>query len=265
MAVTAKDCEQMIQAAKKARVRLMVAYRLHFERATLEAIKIARSGQLGGVRFFSSDFSMQVSEDNIRLQRKHGGGPLFDIGIYCINAARYCLGEEPIAVWATATRSRDRRFREIDETVFGAMRFGDEKLASFTCSFGSADRSTFTLAGTKGSLTLDPAYEYAEGLSLVVRSGGRERRRDFAKRDQFAAELTYFSDCIINGHDPEPSGKEGLIDVRIIESMMRSIKTGRWVAINVPKRRHRPSMRQEKRMPAVPREPKLIDAEAAAQ
>jgi predicted dehydrogenase len=169
MAVTERECEQMMRATRDAKVKLMIAYRLHFERANLEAAQLARGGKLGELRFFSSDFSMQVNDDNIRLERERGGGPLFDIGIYCINAARYCLGEDPVAVWATATRSRDRRFREVEETVTGVMRFKDERLASFTCSFGAADRSTYTLTGTRGSITVDPAYEYDEGLAYEMR------------------------------------------------------------------------------------------------
>jgi predicted dehydrogenase len=265
MAVTERDCEQMIRATRDAKVKLMIAYRLHFERANLEAAALARKGQLGDLRFFSSDFSMQVGPDNIRLEREKGGGPLFDIGIYCINAARYVFSEDPVAVWATATKSRDRRFREVEETVTGVMRFRDERLASFTCSFGAADRSTYTITGTRGSITVDPAYEYAEGLAYEMRVGERKRRKKFAKSDQFAPELLYFSDCILKGRQPEPSGEEGLIDVRIIQGMMRSMQTGRWEYLEKAQRRRRPTLRQEIRRPAVPREPPMVNAESASQ
>ena len=265
MAVSARECEQMIRATQDARVKLMIAYRLHFERANLEAVRAAKSGQLGELRLFSSDFAMQVSEDNIRLDREQGGGPLYDIGIYCINAARYSLSEEPVEVLATGTRSRDPRFREVDETVIGVMRFKDERIASFTCSFGAADRSTYTITGTRGSITLDPAYEYAQGLAYEMRIGERTRKKSFGKSDQFAAELLYFSDCIRNDREPEPAGEEGLADVRIIEAMQRSIRSGRWVRVELPKRRKRPTLRQEIRRPAVPREPPLIDVQSASQ
>jgi predicted dehydrogenase len=265
MAVTVRECEQMMRATKEAKVKLMIAYRLHFERANLEAAQAARGGKLGELRFFSSDFSMQVSDDNIRLERERGGGPLYDIGIYCINAARYCLGEEPRLVWATATRSRDRRFKEVEETVAGVMRFADERLATFTCSFGAGDRSTYTVTGTKGSLTVDPAYEYAEGLGYEMRVGERKRRKSFAKSDQFAPELLYFSDCILKNREPEPSGEEGLADVRVIEGMMKAIRTGRWASLEKVSRRRRPTLRQEIRRPAVPREPPLVNAESASQ
>jgi len=265
MAVTVRECEEMIRATTQANVKLMIAYRLHFERANLEAARLARSGSLGELRFFSSDFSMQVSENNIRLERTKGGGPLYDIGIYCINAARYSLSEDPLEVWATAAKSRDPRFREVDETVIGAMRFKDERLASFTCSFGAADRSTYSITGTRGSITLDPAYEYAEGLSYSLEVGERKRTKKFGKSDQFAPELLYFSDCILHNRDPEPSGLEGLADVRVIEAMLRSIRTGKPVALKMQQRRQRPTMRQEIRRPAVPREPKLVDVKSASQ
>jgi predicted dehydrogenase len=265
MAVTARDCEQMIRATDAANVKLMVAYRLHFEQTNLEAADLARSGKLGALRYFSSDFSMQVSPGNIRLKRAKGGGPLYDIGVYCINAARYCLSEEPRQVWASATKSRDPRFREIDETIVAVMRFKDERIASFTCSFGAADRSTFTVVGTQGRITLDPAYEYAEGLSSRATLDGRERKKQTGKHDQFAAELLYFSDCILQDREPEPSGIEGLADIRVIEAMQKSINSGRWINVNIPKPKRRPTLRQADARPPVPREPSLIDVVSASQ
>ena len=265
LAVTARDCEVMIATARAHRVKLMTAYRLHFEHASLEAVQLVRSGKLGVPRFFSSEFSMQVSPHNIRLERELGGGPLYDIGIYCINAARSVFAADPVEVWATATRSRDRRFREVDETVSAVLRFKDERIAAFTCSFGAADRSVYTVTGTRGSITVEPAYEYAEGLAYEVCLGGRIRKKRCAKSDQFAAELLYFSDCILKNRQPEPSGEEGLVDVRIIEGLSQSLRKGRWVALNAKPRARRPTLRQEIRRPAVPREPKLVDAESASQ
>jgi glucose-fructose oxidoreductase len=265
MAVTARDCEAMSRAATAAGVKLMIAYRLHFEAGNLDAVKQARRGVLGDLRFFSSDFSMQVRAKNIRLKRAKGGGPLYDIGIYCINAARATLGEEPRSVFATATRSRDRRFREVEETVVAAMRFEDERLASFSCSFGGADRSTYSVTGTRGSITLDPAYGYSQGIESELRVGERKRRRRFGKRDQFAAELQYFSQCILDDRAPEPGGTEGLADVRIIEAMHRSIRSGRWVDVPTPSRGRRSTAGRNIRRPAVPREPELVGVQSAGR
>jgi predicted dehydrogenase len=265
MAVTARECEQMVRATEAAKVKLMIAYRLHFERTNLQAAQVARAGKLGALRFFSSDFSMQVRPKNVRLKRAKGGGPLYDIGVYCINAARYTLSEEPTRVWASATKSRDPRFREVEETVTAVMQFEDERMASFTCSFGAADRSTYTVVGTRGSVTLDPAYEYAEGLSSELNIGDRQQKKDSGKHDQFAAELLYFSDCILHDREPEPSGAEGLADIRVIEGMRKSINSGRWVSVNIPRKTSRPTLRQADSRPPVPREPPLIDVESSSQ
>lgn len=265
MAATVRDCEAMIGAARKAGVKLMIAYRLHFERANLEVAQLLRSGKLGETKFFSSDFSMQVKPGNIRVTRREGGGPLYDIGVYCINAARYCFGAEPVEVFATAIRSNDARFRKVDETVAATLLFEDDRVATFTCSFGAADRATFTVTGNRGSVTMEPAYEYAMGLCYRLRIGERTRVKNFAKSDQFAPELVYFSNCILRNREPEPSGEEGLADLRIIESLQRSIASGRSVAVKGAQRKRRPTLRQSIRRPAVARAPKLVKAASASK
>jgi predicted dehydrogenase len=258
LAVTTRDCEYMIQEARSARVKLMTAYRLHFERASLEAAQIVRSRKLGDVRYFDSQFSMQVKAGNIRLDCDLGGGPLYDIGIYCINAARCALAAEPTHVWATATNSNDPRFAEVPETVSAVLKFPENRVATFTCSFGAADRSAYEIVGTKGSLRMEPAYEYAEGLAYELTIGTRKRRKRFAKRDQFAPELLYFSDCVLDNREPEPSGEEGLADVRVIEALRESIESGRFVSTELAQRSRRPSLKQEIQRPAV-RKPKLVN------
>jgi predicted dehydrogenase len=251
MAVTSQDCRRMIEVTRESGVKLMVAYRLHFERANLEAAEMARSGTLGDLRFFSSQFSMQVAPENFRSSRKLGGGPLYDIGIYCINAARVVFAAEPTQVMATTVTRRDQRFKEIPETVAVVMKFPQERIAAFTCSFGAADRSAYEIVGTKGSITLDPAFEYAQGVKYTLRLGKRHRTREFGKSDQFAPELIYFSDCILHDREPEPSGEEGLANVCLIEALNRSIGSGEWVTPELPQRRRRPSLRQEIRRPGL--------------
>jgi predicted dehydrogenase len=119
------------------------------------------------------------------------------------------------------------------------------------CSFGGADRSAYEIVGTNGSITLDPAYEYAKGVEYVLRLGKRKREKRYEKSDQFAPELIYFSDCILHGFEPEPSGEEGIADVRVIEALNRSIETGRWVSPELSQRRRRPTLRQDIRRPGI--------------
>ena len=139
MALGEAECQAMIEAAEENNVKLMIAYRLHFERANLEAVEAIRSGKIGQPRIFSSTFSQQMAPANTRLLSRLGGGPLWDIGIYCINAARYLFQSEPEQVYAMAATSSDKRFSEVEESVTGTLRFPGARLAMFSCSFGASD------------------------------------------------------------------------------------------------------------------------------
>ena len=263
LATTVADCERMIEACQRNNVRLMTAYRLHFERCTLEVADIVRKKRIGEPRYFNSQFSMQVKAGNIRTSSELGGGPEWDIGIYCQNAARSVFAAEPTRVWATASDSADPRFAEIPETVHVILKFPGERIANFICSFGAADRSRYEVVGTRGSIVVEPAYEYAEGLGYELTVGEKKKKKKFAKSDQFAPELVYFAQCVRAHRTPEPSGKEGLIDVALIEAIHQSLATGRWVELNgTPQKERRPDLRQELRRPAVPREPQLVQAES---
>jgi len=266
MAPTPQECREMIDAANQNSVKLMVAYRLHFEAGNLQAIQMAQSGKLGEIRAFSSEFAQQVADANVRVTEPvpRGGGPVYDMGVYCINAARYLFRAEPLEVSALCESRPDDRFRRVEEMVSVLLRFPEERLATFTCSFGAADISRYTVIGTKGILRADPAYEYAGDTRLEVTTGGKTRTRIFAKRDQFAAEIAYFSDCILKNKEPEPSGVEGLADVRIIEAIYHSIRTRRTVAIPQLTAKKRPTVGQEIHRPAHDK-PEVFRAHSASR
>lgn len=263
MAVSEHECEEMISAAEKSGVKLMIAYRLHFEEGNLQAAELANNGTIGNARFFSSEFAQQVAEDNIRVSEDtaHGGGPVYDMGVYCINATRYLFRAEPTEVTAFVVNSRDPRFKKTEEMVSVVMRFPQERLAAFTCSFGAAAISRYTVVGEKGWLMLDPAYEYAKGIKHHLHLDEKISEREFPKRDQFAAELIYFSNCILENREPEPSGLEGLADVRIVESIYQSIKSGSMVRVPPLARKRRPDLAQQIHRPPHDK-PEIIDAES---
>jgi len=257
LAVTERECLAMIRAADKNDVKLMTAYRLHFERANLEAIETVLAGKIGEPRLFNSVFCMDVKAGDIRLRSETGGGTLYDIGVYCINAARYLFRDEPIEVMAMRASRDQERFADVEEMVGAVLRFPDDRLATFICNFGTASVARYQIVGTKGTLVLDPAYEYAMELKRHLKIGERETVKTYAKRDQFAPELLHFSDCILKNRQPEPSGWEGLADVRIVTALYRSAKSGKAVAIKPVEKTTRPTMKQEIHRPAV-RKPKLV-------
>ena len=188
MAVTSDECRQMTGACRKTGVKLMIAYRLHFETLNLAAMDLARSGRLGELKFFNSSFSMTVRRGDIRTKRAYGGGTLYDIGVYCINAARNLFRGEPTRVSAVSVNSGLSTLAEVDETTAAILQFGDERVATFVTSFNASDVASYRIVGTKGDLHADPAYEYAEGLEYTLTVDGRATRKSFAKRDQFAPE-----------------------------------------------------------------------------
>ncbi|MGH9567301.1 MAG: Gfo/Idh/MocA family protein, partial [Candidatus Angelobacter sp.] len=253
----------MIHAAAQTKVKLMIAYRLHFEKGNLEAIRQASTVKLGELRFFSSEFSQHVAEGNIRITEssENGGGPVYDMGVYCINAARYLFQAEPTEVLASSANNRDPKFRKAGEMTSVLLRFPEERIATFTCSFGASDIGRYTLVGTKASLTANPAYEYASVINFEIKINGKPKTVRFPKRDQFAAEISYFSDCIRKNKEPEPSGLEGLADVRIVRAIYESARTARSIKIETASKKYRPSTRQEiHRKPHG--EPEKINAES---
>jgi predicted dehydrogenase len=248
MAMSVEDCEAMIEACERSNVKLMIGYRLHFEKATLTAIDIVQK-RIGEPRIFSGAFTHDVDRGNVRTEEGEGG-PLYDLGIYCLNACRALFKSEPEEVFAWEASRKDPRFASCPEMATVSLRFPEHRLASFTCSFGASGRSWYEVIGTKGAIRVEPAYNISKDLVHHVSKNEHERTRVFKKRDQFAAELVYFSGCILNDREPEPSGAEGLADVRVLRAIEKSADDGRPVKLPPLKRRAGPTLRQEIERPA---------------
>ena len=262
MAPTSRECREMIEAANRNHVKRMIAYRLHFEAGNLEAVKLANSGRLGDIRFFSSEFAQQVADENVRIIETVPGavvhGATWSLLHQCgaLSVRRSCWKFAP-----SGTRS-DQRFERVEKMVSAVLRFPENGSPIY---LQSAPMERRTLVGSEGILRADPAYEYAEGIRWDVTIAGKKKTRSFLKRDQFAAELAYFSNCILRNKQPEPSGLEGLADVRVIEAVYHSIHTRRTVAIPQPTReKERPDERQKIHRPAHVK-PEVFHAHSASR
>jgi predicted dehydrogenase len=262
MAVTVAECEQMIAAAKDNHVKLMIAYRLHLDTANLQAVEIVKSGKIGEPRFFNSIFAQQTEGGNSRVKAETGGGTIEDIGIYCINAARYIFQAEPISVFATSASNGEERFREVAEMTSAILRFPGDRLATFICSFGAAKISTYQIMGTQGNLHVEPAYAVQAHIKHVLSIEGEPKQEySFEPHDQLAAVFVYFSDCVLHDKEPAPSGQEGLIDVQIIRALAESIETGGFVSLEgIEPPQQRPSAAQIIELPPLQEQPELIHA-----
>ncbi len=239
LAVNEAECNAMIAAAREAGVNLMTAYRLHNEPGTVHVLDLIRSGAIGDPRIFSSIFAFQSAPDNHRLQAAHWGGPLQDIGIYCLNAARHVFADEPFEVWAAINDSEDPRFAEVEETVAATLRFPGGRMAQFCASFGAETLDMYRIVGTEGEIAVEAAYEFQTATRVRLARGGDVTERTFPRTDHFAGQTAYFSDCILNGSPPESDGEEGLADVRVLLAIEASARSGLPQKINsAPRPKH---------------------------
>ena len=230
--VSTAKAREIADAAAASSAKLMVAYRLHFEPSTLDAIRRICAGELGELVAFTSCFGQMVDPANHRATNGELAGPLLDMAPYPINAARYLFGEEPVAV-ASAVASRHPGFglSDMDDTVAVTLRFPGERLAQFTVSYVTSGVDSLIVAGTKGAIHMMPAFGYKAAHQETLVAGGDSDPDTYGRVDQFGGEMAYFSDCILNDRDPEPDGEEGLADLRVIEGIWEAIRTGGEVTL----------------------------------
>ena len=245
-----RDADAMVNAAQTGGVFLMTAYRLHNEPGTLAMLDRIRSGAIGRPLLAQAAFAFQTRLGNHRLNARHWGGPLQDIGVYCVNAVRHAFAEEPVEVMAMRHKPRDDpRFAEVEATIGATLRFPSGGIAQFVVSFGAAEIDSFQVIGTKGVIELDPAFRFETPTRMRLRRDGRIENVNFPAVDQFAGQIAYFADCIASSTPPEPDGEEGLADMRVLLAIEESARFERLVTMSSPSRPCHPTLNMERRRP----------------
>lgn len=231
MEVTSMKCQQMIDSCKKAKVKLMIAYRIQYEPMNRAMQRLVREKVHGPVRFIESDNGQRVEKMEWRLSKAlSGNGAVGDVGVYCINTIRFLLGEEPMEVFARTFRpAGDPRFREVDATAIWQMRFPSGVLANCMCSFDTYNAKSYRVVAERGVFGMDPSFPY-RGLKMFAKPEDPPLPQ-IAESDQFANELDHMADCVMNDRQPYTPGEEGLQDQRIIEAIFESARTGRAVTL----------------------------------
>ncbi|WP_233581169.1 Gfo/Idh/MocA family protein [Acidipila sp. EB88] len=254
MEVSSEQAEKILAAEKASEAKLMVAYRLHFEPATIAAIEKVRSGDLGQVHLFTSTFSQMLDPKNHRATSGLLAGPILDMGPYPINAVRNLFEDEPTEAFATGVRHPEAGFGDFDDTVSVILRFPEGRLAQFTVTYYGNTIDTYTVVGTKGSLELNPCYMYGKPLESFTIIDKKQDHTSYKNTDHFGGQMRYFSNCILNGTHPEPDATEGLADVRVIEAIHRSLGSGQWEKVDRVEVTHRisPSQVEELRAQSAP-------------
>ena len=250
LAISLQEGKTMIEVADENGVYLMTAYRLHSEPGTVSALERIRQGQIGEPRLFNSILSFRIKPENHRLKSSLWGGPLQDLGVYCINAARHLFKAEPTEVWACCNERTDNPiFKEVEESIAATMIFPGGRIAQFIASFGADTCDSYTVVGTEGSLTMDPAYRFESAMRLQQRNQEVIKADQFPYRDHFAGMTAYFSECILNDNPPEADGLEGLADLAILLAIEKSAQTGNLQKIELPERLVHPNAEMIYRYP----------------
>ena len=234
LANTVEECQRMVEACKKSRVKLMTAYRKYFEPASLEFKKVIESGKLGRLKFIHTAFSVNLPVNNQwhLSQSAAGGGALLDVGVYCVNTVRFVLGMDPVEVAGAYAWTVDpARFGEVEETMAFQLKFPDSLYMQATSSFGADIASFLQIHGEKGWAALDPAYAFSTERRMFGKVGGKWFEKKFPAIREFDIELDYMADCIRRKHEPKPDGVVGMRDVEIMQAIYQAERTKQAVAI----------------------------------
>lgn len=229
MALNAKEGQEMVDACKKANVKLLVGYRMHFEPKTLEVIRMRKDGEFGKIMFFDGLSGFVIGDPTQwRLNKKMaGGGSMMDIGIYSVNGARYMIGEEPIWVTAQETKTNKEKFKEgVDETIQFQMGFPSGAIASCLSSYNMRYLDRFFLTGQRGFAELSPANGYGPIKGRTNKGALTQPHvmHQTLQMDGMAA-------VIFDGVQPvvPVDGEEAVKDLKVIDAIYEAVKKGKRI------------------------------------
>lgn len=231
MAINAKEGQEMVDACKKAGVKLLVGYRMHFEPKTLEIIRMRKEGEFGKALFFQGLSGFRIGDPTQwRLNKKlAGGGAMMDIGIYSINGARYMIGEDPVWVTAQETKTDPDKFKEgVDETIQFQFGFPGGAVASCLSTYVMNNLDRFFLDGEKGFAELMPATGYGP-------IKGRTNKGELMQphKAHQTVQMDEMAGIILEGKQPivPVDGEEALKDLKIIDAIYAAVKSGKKVEL----------------------------------
>lgn len=235
MATSADDAQAMIDACRKANKKLMIAYRIQYEPKNRRMMQWVRNEKFGRVRLLEGFNGMNVDDpEQWRLKKSlSGGGPLVDVGVYCINTFRFLLGEEPESVFAMSYATPgDERFEEVEESIMFQLRFPSGVIANAGTSYSVHASSRYRCLADKNVwFGMDPAFPYND-LKIQLSEGAPNEESEVHEQNQFALQLDHMSLCVINNETPYTPGEEGLQDQKIIEAIYKSAREGKIVELD---------------------------------
>lgn len=227
MARTVGECQAIIDACNKNGVKLSIGYRMQHEPNTQTIMSYAKALPYGDIQTVKAEAGYYDGRSNHWKQQKSmGGGATYDMGVYCINAARYATGMEPIAVTASASTTRPEIYTEVDETMDFILEFDSGAIANCRTSFGMG-LNELRVECVKGWYELRPFQAY-----VGIRGGTSDGTLLNAHiPNQQAKQMDDDALAIINNEPVLIPGEEGLADIRIVEAIYKSAQTNSRVTI----------------------------------
>jgi|SRR5688572_15702984 len=225
MAISVQECTDMILVCEQTNCLLSIGYRLHFEPHNLAMMDVHQ--KYGRVKAVTAEHAMKVEPEVWRINKKlSGGGPLMDLGIYCVQAAIYTIGENPVAVTAKEGRKTDtEKFRNVEESISWTMEFPGGTVAQCRTSY-SEEYDLLKAEAENGWMQLEPAYEYS-GIKGTTSEG----KMDLPGVNQQALQMDDFALCVRNNKKSKVSGEMGLRDVTILMAIYEAMETGERIEI----------------------------------
>lgn len=233
MALNAAEGQEMVDACKKANVKLLIGYRMHLEPKTLEIIKLRKAGEFGKTLFFQGLCGFKIGDPTQwRLDKKlAGGGSLMDIGIYAVNGSRYMLGEEPVWVTAQEVKTDPVKFKEgVDETITFQLGFPSGAVASCLSTYAMNNLDRFFLNGDKGFAEMQPSTGYGP-----IKARTNKGEIEFPHVTHQTVQMDEMSDIILKNKKVEVplDGEEGVKDMKILDAIVEAVKTGKKVPLKL--------------------------------
>ena len=236
LAATIQQARSMVNACRQNKVLFMTAYRKYFEPASLMLKKMIQTGELGRIDIIHTLFTeLRVIGDSspgwLFSRQLCGGGPLTDLGVYCINTTRWLVDEDPVTASGISWARDRKRYKEVEEGVAFRLDFPSGLVLQGTAAYSAAFSSFVHVHGEKGWAELAPAFAFEEERRISGKVGGKWFARTFRSIDEFALELDAFAACIQEGREPEPTGEQGLRDIIIIDAIYQAVKQRRSITI----------------------------------
>ncbi|MDX8365770.1 Gfo/Idh/MocA family oxidoreductase [Cytobacillus sp. IB215665] len=233
-ALNSSEMKDIIDTCRKNNVIFMEAFMYQFHPQHKRVKEIIASDEIGDIKLMRSSFSFTLNdlEGNIRMVPKLGGGSLYDVGSYCINAIQYILDSEPIEVFAQAHIHEEYH---VDMSTYALIKLQNGVMVSFDCSFERSFSAYYEMVGTKGKLVLPRAFTpnlYNNVGKIIVSNEQEESRVEYYEADQYVLQIEHFSNCILNKSQPMYTGEQSLKNMKVIDACFQSITAGEKVNIS---------------------------------